>query len=66
VPHYLPEVPQDPFDGRQLRYRRLEPGFLVYSIGPDETDDGGKQRRPVKGSAGAEASAHDMIFMVER
>lgn len=66
VPSHLPEVPQDPFDGRPLRYRRLEPGFIVYSIGPDETDDGGKQRRPVKGSKGVEVSPYDMTFIVER
>lgn len=66
VPDHLPEVPQDPFDGRPLRYRRLEPGFIVYSIGPDETDDGGKQRQPVKGSKGGEALAYDMTFTVER
>ncbi len=66
VPGYLSQVPQDPFDGRPLRYRRLEPGFIVYSIGSDETDDGGKQRRPVKGSKGGEASPYDMTFIVER
>lgn len=66
VPVYLLEVPRDPFDGRPLRYRRLEPGFVVYSIGLDETDDGGQQRRPVKGSKGGEASAHDMTFIVQR
>jgi hypothetical protein len=31
----------DPFDGKPLRYRRLPDGVLVYSIGPDETDNGG-------------------------
>jgi hypothetical protein len=66
VPGYLSQVPQDPFDGRPLRYGRLEPGFIVYSIGPDETDDAGKQRRPVKGSKGGAVSAYDMTFIVER
>ena len=68
IPAYLPDVPQDPFDGRPLRYRLREPGFIVYSIGPDETDDGGKPRRPVRGSQGGEASRieYDMTFIVER
>ncbi len=68
VPVYLPQVPQDPFDGGPLRYRRLEPGFIVYSIGPNQADDGGKQRRPVKGNKGVQASAYDydMVFIVER
>jgi hypothetical protein len=69
VPNYLPEVPRDPFDGKPLRYRRLEPGFIVYSIGPDEADDGGRQRQPVRGSRAREPSAHeahDITFIVQR
>src|SRR5262249_27742509 len=45
VPRYLAAVPADPFDGRPLRCRRLPDGFVVYSIGPDGTDDGGKVDR---------------------
>lgn len=45
--HYLPAVPVDPFSNQQLRYRvlhgaggRLE--ALVWSVGEDGHDDGGK------------------------
>jgi len=65
VPIYLPQAPQDPFDGRPLRYRRLEPGFVVYSVGPARTDDGGQRRQPVKGSKGGRTSAYT-VFRVER
>jgi len=47
VPDYLPRVPEDPFDGKPLRYlRRNVPGlppeaWAVYSIGENLTDDGG-------------------------
>ncbi len=41
VPDLLPAVPADPFDGRPLRYRRLDDGIVIYSLGPDGTDDGG-------------------------
>jgi hypothetical protein len=41
VPRFLPAVPTDPFGGRPLRYRRTPDGFLVYSVGEDEVDDGG-------------------------
>jgi len=41
VPKYLDAVPPDPFDGKPLRYKRLEKGYVVYSIGPNETDDAG-------------------------
>ena len=37
----LPAVPRDPFDDRPLRWKRTERGMVVYSIGPDGTDDGG-------------------------
>jgi hypothetical protein len=42
VPDYLRAVPLDPFDGQPLRYRKLDDGTVVYSLGPDRKDDGGK------------------------
>ena len=42
VPEYMQQVPIDPMDGNPLRYRRLERGYVVYSIGRDFKDDGGK------------------------
>jgi hypothetical protein len=43
LPEYLPAVPTDPFDGKPLKWKRADGGGLVlYSIGPDMTDDGGK------------------------
>jgi hypothetical protein len=45
VPRYLPAIPTDPFDGQPLRMRHLPDGMVVYSIGPDRTDDGGKLNR---------------------
>ena len=41
VPAQLQAVPLDPFDGQALRWRRLDRGALVYSIGPDGKDNGG-------------------------
>ncbi len=41
APEYLAEVPEDPFGGEPLVYRLDATGYLLYSIGPDETDDGG-------------------------
>lgn len=34
-------LPADPYDGSPLRFRRLDDGLVVYSIGPDGRDDGG-------------------------
>jgi hypothetical protein len=44
VPSYLPVVPLDPYsDGNQpLQYRAEQDGFVLYSVGMDETDNGGK------------------------
>lgn len=41
---YLSQVPQDPFAGTApLRYRRIsKTQYILYSIGPDSKDDGGK------------------------
>jgi hypothetical protein len=50
VPDYLPAVPADPFDGKPLRLARLPDGLVVYSLGPDGTDDGGKIDRSHPGA----------------
>jgi len=46
VPEYLPTVPQDPFSGKPLVYHRTATGYLLYSIGPDGKDDGGRRVAP--------------------
>jgi hypothetical protein len=45
VPRFLSAIPGDPFDGEPLRYKRLESGYVVYSLGPDGNDDGGKEMK---------------------
>jgi hypothetical protein len=54
VPELLKEVPADPFDGRPLRYRQGEDGVVVYSVGPDGRDDGGRFDRENPTRAGAD------------
>jgi hypothetical protein len=44
VPQYLDRVATDPFAARPLRYERLERGYLIYSVGEDGDDDGGRER----------------------
>jgi hypothetical protein len=41
VPEFLEEAPIDPFGGKPLVYRSLTNSYLLYSVGPDEKDDGG-------------------------
>jgi hypothetical protein len=42
VPDLLPAVPIDPFTGDPLVYRREGEGFVVYSLGSNQKDDGGR------------------------
>ena len=54
VPELLPAVPADPVDDQPLRYRKTDDGrYMLWSIGFDLKDDGGK----VNIEAGAKLSA---------
>jgi hypothetical protein len=41
APAYLSSVPVDPYDLKPLRYRLIDGGAVVYSVGEDRADDGG-------------------------
>jgi hypothetical protein len=41
TPAFLPAIPFDPFDGQPLRFKRDGSDVVLYSIGPDDVDDGG-------------------------
>jgi len=42
APQFSAQVPHDIFGGQPLHYRRTDDGhFVLYSIGPNEKDDGG-------------------------
>ena len=45
TPRYIKELPNDPYDGQPLRYKRLADGVVVCSVGPDKEDDGGARNR---------------------
>lgn len=50
VPHYLTELPPDPFSGQDFLYQRTGRfTYKLYGVGPNRTDDGGKQEREVWG-----------------
>jgi len=42
VPKYIQRLPQDRFSGRELIYRRIGDGHIVYSVGMNLRDDGGR------------------------
>ena len=41
-PEYLDKVPNDPYDDGRLHYARREQGYVIYSVGRNGMDDGGK------------------------
>jgi hypothetical protein len=61
VPAYLEQVPIDPFDGQPIRYRRAEPGYVLWSIMDDGQDNGGKERDDV-----GKGEPYDLCFVVTR
>jgi RNA polymerase sigma factor (sigma-70 family) len=59
----LPAVPEDPYDGKPLRYKKLSPkGYVVYSLGRNRQDDGGTP----KPAGGKPDGAYDLTFLVRR
>ena len=42
APRYLPTIPGDLFSGQPLVYRPAEAGYLLYSVGVNEIDEGGR------------------------
>lgn len=59
VPAYLTEIPKDPWDDKSLRYKKSDTGYMLYSVGANGKDDGGKKPTP-----GMFPVDGDMIFPV--
>ena len=43
-PRYLEDIPPDWFSGRPLLYKPSAAGYVLYSVGPNAVDDGGRDR----------------------
>ena len=54
VPEFLAGVPNDPFDGTPLKLAKTADGIVVYSVGYDGVDDGGKLNRKQPMAPGAD------------
>jgi hypothetical protein len=55
---YLRELPTDIYDGKPLRFKRLENGLVIYSIGPDGEDNGGNIERVNPAAQGTDVGIH--------
>jgi hypothetical protein len=64
VPQYCAAVPEDPHDGKPLWYKRLDRGYMVYSVGEDGRDDGGKPTPPRDARRSNET--WDFVFQILR
>jgi hypothetical protein len=58
-PKYLKQVPDDLFSGKPLVYQPTDDGFLLYSVGVNGADDGGR-------SFGDEPRGDDLVVRVPR
>ncbi|MBW8038963.1 MAG: hypothetical protein FVQ85_03070 [Planctomycetes bacterium] len=65
TPTYLAIIPKDPFDGKDLRYKKLDTGFVVYSVDEDGNDDGGLEKPPRNRRKG-ESYTYDITFIIQR
>ena len=50
----IASVPLDPYDGKALRFKPVADGVIVYSVGPDRTDNGGNIDRTKPTSVGTD------------
>lgn len=64
TPAFLPALPADPFTGESLRYRRLDKGFIIYSVDRDGHNDGGREK-PANWKS-TDKTSYDITFTVER
>lgn len=53
------KIPEDPFSGKDFIYKRQEKGFILYSIGRNMKDDGGKE------SPNSDPDRYDMVWRMD-
>ncbi len=59
---YLKQLPIDSYSDKPLVYKKTEDNFILYSIGPDFKDDGGKPSRDRKGRVRLWVGEGDVVF----
>lgn len=59
---YLKTLPLDPYSDKPLVYKKTDDSFMLYSIGGNFTDDGGKIFRDKKGRVDKLAEEGDWVF----
>jgi len=66
VPEFLPAVPADPYDGKQIRYSSSS--GIIYSVGEDLADSGGSTNRlpELRPALSAHWQTEDLVFPIEK
>jgi hypothetical protein len=59
---FLKKLPMDPYSDKLLVYKKTDNSFLLYSVGSDFTDDGGRVVRDKKGRVKKWADEGDWVF----
>jgi len=59
---FLKQLPMDSFGGNPLSYRKTEDNFILYSVGPNFTDEGGEYSRDSKGRIKNWLDNGDVVF----
>jgi general secretion pathway protein G len=59
---YLKELPRDPFSDKPLVYKKADDNFILYSVGPNFTDDGGEPGKDKRGQARQWRDNSDTVF----
>jgi hypothetical protein len=66
IPAFMQVMPDDPFNGENLRYRRLKTGFVVYSVNEDLSDNSGAKLNTKKLGPNGKLLPWDITFIVGR
>jgi hypothetical protein len=63
MPQFIEKIPHDIIGGQPLHYRRTDAGkFLLYSVGWNETDDGGQEVSPQTKNGGIDYTKGDWVW----
>jgi len=63
TPSILKTIPKDAFTGQPLVYRLVDSGFVVYSVGLDDTDNDGNEEPPDRSNRD---QGVDIVWKVKR
>jgi len=64
VPQYIPQPPMDLFTGNPLVYQAQADGYLLYSVGANNRDDGGLGYEDRAATAGASHDVDDLAIRI--